>query len=309
MLQLKKIGKYDYEKPRTAHQYQSISAWKDDEGGEYADINCFKRKDGTTLAHVAIYEEAEGARSYQENRCYLLDGDQLTPIEDNPPIAGHPLEWFCDELGRLDFVLNETYTAGNEKIWERLSDETSNGDYRVVRQSANTIAITPFYEGRAISPVLMDWNGETFTKREPLLKNYIHDNSFGPICCAQKFPDLSTLHEYKAVENGGKIKLLKNSATVAEFSLSDGLVKDFDVLSPEYQFWQGWGVGTPTESMYKHFNKIEKDDDGNCYVPWFDKVRFYFDNADILNADLQNPQWKPGSKIKKVRVIGDEPQS
>ena len=85
--------------------------------------------------------------------------------------------------------------------------------------------------------------------------------------CAQKFPDLSTLHEYKAVENGGKIKLLKNSATVAEFSLSDGLVKDFDVLSPEYQFWQGWGVGTPTESMYKHFNKIEKDDDGNCYVP------------------------------------------
>ncbi len=61
--------------------------------------------------------------------------------------------------------------------------------------------------------------------------------------------------------------------------------------------------------MYKRFEKIEKDDDGNLYVPWFEKVRFYFNNADLQNSDLQNPVFKPNSRITKVRVIGEEPKT
>ena len=60
--------------------------------------------------------------------------------------------------------------------------------------------------------------------------------------------------------------------------------------------------------MYKRFEKIEKDDDGNLYVPWFEEVRFYFNNADLQNSDLQNPVFKPNSRITKVRVIGKEPK-
>lgn len=307
VFQLKNLKGYDYEKSRTAAQYPSLSGWNDRQN-RYLNIHCFKRKDGSTLAYVAIYTEAEGDRNNIENKWYLLNDNQLTIIKDNPPIAGQPLEWFCDELGKLDFINNEEYVDDHEKIWNEFSNHSKKGDYEIERINANTLIIRSFYSSRGISPVLMDWNGDEFVKRTPQVKYYIHEDSFGPIFCADKFPDLSSLKEYKTSEKNGKIQLLKNSQIVAEFTMKNNLVKDFEVFSPEYQFWQTWGPGMLVDEIYQHFKKIETDEDGYYYVPWFERVRFYFNSADLLNSDLQNPKFAPNAKVIKVRVIGREPK-
>lgn len=304
VLQLKKLKGYTYETPRNSNKYASLSAWCDREDA-FAEIECFKRKDGAVCAYVAIYQEAEGDRTYIENNWYLLKDNQLTKMEST--VTGHPLDWYCDELGKLDFINNEHFMDGNEKIWNEFSDRATQGEFQISRKSANTLVVWSFDNCRGISPVLVDWNGEEFVKRNPQIKYYIHDDSFGPIFCADKFPDLSSLKEYKTTNKDGKIQLLKNSVLVAEFTLKNNLVKDFDVFSPEYQFWQGWGPGMSAEEIYKRFKKIEKDENGYYYVPWFESVRFYFNSADLNNSDLQNPQFAPSAKVTKVRVIGNEP--
>ncbi len=302
--QLKKLKGYNFEKNRTQNQYASLSAWCDGDDST-VEIECFKRKDGAASVFVAIYQEAEGDRSYIENKWYLLKDNQLTPSDDG--VGGHPIDWYCDELGKLDFINNEHFMDGNEKIWNEFSDRATQGEFQISRKSANTLVVRSFDNCRGISPVVLDWNGEEFVKRNPQIKYYIHDDSFGPIFCADKFPDLSSLKEYKTTNKDGKIQLLKNSVLVAEFTLKNNLVKDFDVFSPEYQFWQGWGPGMSAEEIYKRFKKIEKDENGYYYVPWFESVRFYFNSADLNNSDLQNPQFAPGAKVTKVRVIGEEP--
>ena len=304
--QLKKLKGYNYEKNRTQNQYASLSAWCDGDDST-VEIECFKRKDGAVSVYVAIYQEAEGDRSYIESNWYLLKDNQLTKNNEKSSFAGHRLDWFCDELGKLDFINNEHFMDGNQTIWEEFSDQVANGELQISRTGANTLVVKAFDHCRAISPVLMDWNGEEFVKRTPQIKYYIHDDSFGPIYCADKFPDLSSLKEYKTTNKDGKIQLLKNNEMVAEFTLKNNLVKDFEVFSSEYYFWQGWGPGMSAEDIYKHFNKIEKDEKGHYYVPWFESVRFYFNSADLQNSDLKNPQFVPGAKVTKVRVIGEEP--
>ena len=304
VLQLKKLKGYTYETPRNSNKYASLSAWCDREDA-YAEIECFKRKDGAVCAYVTIYQEAEGDRTTIENNWYLIKDNQLTKMES--AVTGHPIDWYCDELGKLDFINNEHFMDGNEKIWNEFSDRATQGEFQISRKSANTLVVRSFDNCRGISPVVLDWNGEEFVKRNPQIKYYIHDDSFGPIFCADKFPDLSSLKEYKTTNKDGKIQLLKNNELVAEFTLKNNLVKDFEVFSSEYYFWQQWGPGMSAEDIYKRFKKIEKDENGYYYVPWFESVRFYFNSCDLQNSDLQNPQFAPGAKVTKVRVIGNEP--
>lgn len=269
------------------------------------DINilCFKKTDGSVLVSFEKFTEAEGAREYSANQFYLLQNDILT--KTNNPFEGYTLDNFSDELGKLHFMINSDFVEDHQIVWDRFSKNV----IAVSNINNRSVALrTEIDDLPGIFNLTKDWNGSEFVTSEKQKMPYIYDNHFGPIYCEGLFPDLSNLKEYKTSQKGDSIALTKNGEPIATFEIKNKRVKDFAVYSPQYEFWQGWGVGHSTKKLYEHFEKVKKDEEGNCYIPWFEKVRFYFNNSDLTNNDLNNPVFASKSKITKVKVIGKEYQ-